>query len=366
MGVKRPRSVLVLCVDRDDDVGEVVGVETPLLGERELVKTALEFATRRPEDSDANALFAALRTYRELRESGTFEEVEVALVAGHRDEGVKADMKIGEELDRLLSARKFDAAILVSDGPTDELVLPILQSRLPVLSIQRVVVQQSRGVEESFLLLLRYLRRLLEEERYKKYSLGVPGALLALYILLSILVPGYVWHLLLLILGASMLVKGFSLDILVRKIYSASPILFTSLAASSLLVILALITGVNYASTLRGVRGLEIVGYFLLASLGEQVLVLDLLTVSISLPLVAKILDSTLNNEPVSFSDYGALVLLLLFRQVLLEYSKVLVGSGSVFTLFYWIAMAIVGIAALAVAFTFLRRSRGGLWTRTR
>jgi len=350
----KPRSVLVLCVDRDNDVGEVVGVSTPLIGEEAVERAAVEFAMKRPEDSDANAIFAALKMYRELKAEGGFEEVEVALVAGHRDEGVKADMRIGEELDEILASRRFDAAILVSDGPTDELVLPILQSRVPVLSVQRVVVQQSRGVEESFLLILRYLRRLLEEEKYKKYSLGIPGALIALYIMLSILVPGYVWHLLLLVLGLSMLVKGFSLDEILRKIYRASPLLFASLVASLLLIALALMTGVNRVSELRSVGVFEALGYFLLASMGEQVLVLDLMVLSLSLPLAAEVLDAVFSDKQVGFSDYGALVLLLLFRQVLLEYSKVLVGTGSIFTLLYWIALTIVVLAVLAAVSTLM------------
>ncbi|MEM0223784.1 MAG: DUF373 family protein, partial [Thermofilum sp.] len=58
--------LLVLCVDRDNDIGTTLGVQTPILGEEALTRVAIEFALRRPEDSDANAIFAALQTLRDL------------------------------------------------------------------------------------------------------------------------------------------------------------------------------------------------------------------------------------------------------------------------------------------------------------
>ena len=349
-------SVLVLCVDRDNDVGEVAGIHTPIVGEANLLKTAVEFAAKRPEDSDLNAIFAAIKLYRELKRSGGFGEVEVALVAGHREEGIKADIRIREELREILSSRKFESAILVSDGPTDELILPVLQGVLPVLSIHRVVVQQSRGVEESFLLMLRYARRLVEDEKYRKYSLGVPGLLIASYIFLSIIIPGFVWQILLLLSGLALLIKGFSLDVEVKKIYESSPLVFTSLAASTLLFILSVISGFNYIGSLKGITGIEAIGYFFLASLGGQVLVLDLIILSLLVPLSAQMLDYLFANKPMNPGDYGLIVFLVLFRQILLEYSKILVGGGSIFSLLYWIAVTIVVIALIVAFFTLISK----------
>lgn len=353
-----PRSIIVLCVDRDNDVGEVAGIQTPIVGERALERAAVEFAAKRPEDSDVNAIFAALKLCRELKEQGIASDVEVALVAGHKDEGVKADMRISEELDMVLSERKFDAAVLVSDGPTDELVLPLVQSKIPVLSVQRIVVQQSRGVEESFILFIRYVRKLFEEEKYKKYVLGVPGGLIALYVLLSLLMPGYVWPMLVAALGLALLIKGFSIDEYVVKTYRTSPILLTALVASALIFLLALASGLGAVSTLSGAKGLEVLGYFLLTSLGEQVLVLDLLFAAALIPLVAQAMEAALGNKHVGAREAIATVLLTMLRQLMLEYAKLLVGAGSILSLLLWIALAILVLAAVAAALQLLGRLR--------
>lgn len=343
--VREARSVLVLCVDRDNDIGETVSVATPIMGEESFREVATRFAIKRPDDSDSNAMFAALKIYSELK--GEFEQIEVALVAGHREEGVKADAKIAEELDQLLSTRKFDAVVLVSDGPTDELVLPIIQSRLPVLSVHRVVVQQSRGVEESFLLVLRYAKRLFEEEKYKKYALGVPGALISLYVFLSFAMPSYVWPLTLLALGLGMTVKGFSLDEFIKNTYRASPVIFASLLASLLIAAFALTAGFASISRLSGLSGFEAIGFFLLSNVGEQILVLDLLMVSLLLPLAAQMLEVILGNRKLSASDYGAVLLTVLLRQILLEYSKLLAGSGSIFAMLLWIIITLIALSIL-------------------
>ncbi|MEM1508717.1 MAG: DUF373 family protein [Thermofilaceae archaeon] len=346
--IGKARSVLVLCVDRDNDVGEIAGVATPIMGEEPFREAATKFAIKRPDDSDSNAMFAALKIYSELKNE--FEQVEVALIAGHRDEGIKADTKIAGELDQLLSAKKFDTVVLVSDGPTDELVLPVIQSRLPVLSIHRVVVQQSRGVEESFLLVLRYVKRLFEEEKYKKYALGVPGALVSLYVFLSFAMPSYVWPFTLLALGLGMAIKGFSLDEFIKNTYKSSPVIFASLLASLLITAFALAAGFASISRLSGLNGFEAIGYFLLSNVGEQILVLDLLIVSLLLPLAAQMLEAILGNKRLSASDYGAVALTVLLRQILLEYSKLLTGSGSILTMLLWIIITLIILSILVAA----------------
>lgn len=356
MAKPRPKSILVLCVDRDNDIGEVTGISTPLIGENRIRQAAMEFASRRPEDSDVNAVFAAVKLYSDLMTRKEFENIDVALVAGHKEEGVKADVRILEELDTILSERKYDGVILVSDGPTDELVLPLIQSKLPVLSVQRVVVQQSRGVEESFLLLLRYAKRLFEEEKYKKYALGVPGALLTLYIFLSFTIPGFVWPLILLALGVTMLVKGFSLDESMMKVYRSSPMLFTALIASAMIIALAFATGFSSVNSLNNVELFKATGYFLLASLGDQVLVLDLLFIAFLLPLAAQATEAVLGTGHFSTREAVAVILLVFLRQVLLEYAKLLVGAGSIFTLLLWVIVSILALAIAAALLPILAR----------
>ena len=53
------RRILVLYVDRDDDIGVKAKIKTPIIGREDNLKAALSFALSDPEDSDVNALFAA-------------------------------------------------------------------------------------------------------------------------------------------------------------------------------------------------------------------------------------------------------------------------------------------------------------------
>ena len=68
--------------------------------------------------------------------------------------------------------------VLVSDGEDDERVIPVIQTIVPVISIQRVIIKHSRSVEYSYAVMGRYIKMLVYDPRYSKFFLGVPGALL--------------------------------------------------------------------------------------------------------------------------------------------------------------------------------------------
>ena len=42
-------------------------------------------------------------------------------------------------------------AVIVSDGEDDETVVPVIQTMVPVISIQRIIIKHSRSVEYSSL-----------------------------------------------------------------------------------------------------------------------------------------------------------------------------------------------------------------------
>jgi putative membrane protein len=54
------KRTLVLCVDRDDDLGRKVGIDGPVVGRDAVEEAARRLALADPEDSDANGLFAAV------------------------------------------------------------------------------------------------------------------------------------------------------------------------------------------------------------------------------------------------------------------------------------------------------------------
>jgi putative membrane protein len=168
--------ILVLCIDRDDDLGSKGGIETPIVGRDPCIKAGTRLAIEDPEDPDANTIFGAIKTYEELISKGY--DSEVALVSGKFNRGIEADEKIGFEIQNILTSYKADGAVVVSDGEDDETVIPIIQAMVPIISIQRIIIKHSRSVEYSYAILGRYIKMLVYDSRYSKFFLGVPGALL--------------------------------------------------------------------------------------------------------------------------------------------------------------------------------------------
>ncbi|MGB0652685.1 MAG: DUF373 family protein [Thermoplasmatota archaeon] len=151
--------VLILCVDRDDDLGAKAGVKTPLVGRRRNLDAAVKLGLADPEDSDTNALLAAVRLHDQELEAkqGADDQVEVATLAGHQLVGLRSDRKIARELDEVLEMVRPDEVILVSDGAEDESILPILTSRCRVSHVHRNIVKQAPRIEGFIYLLSRML-----------------------------------------------------------------------------------------------------------------------------------------------------------------------------------------------------------------
>ncbi|MFO1534798.1 MAG: DUF373 family protein [Thermoplasmatota archaeon] len=171
---------LILCVDRDDDLGEKGHVATPVVGRRRSVEAALALGLADPEDSDTNALFAAVHLYDgELAKLRGQDQIEVACIAGHKAMGMRADRKLVEELDQVIAAVRPDAIILVSDGAEDEQILPLLQSRAKVAHVHRSVVKQAPRLEGAFYVITRLLDDPKQARRFV-LPLGVLVLILAL------------------------------------------------------------------------------------------------------------------------------------------------------------------------------------------
>jgi putative membrane protein len=214
--------ILILCVDRDGDIETKAGIPTPLLGRTANLDAAVSLALRDPEEPDANAMFEAVRLYDRLEsEKQSAESFEVATISGLERGGVGADRKLVAELSHLLDSFSADEVILVTDGYSDEAVLPLVESRVPVSSVRRIVVKHSESIEETAALFSRYMRLIWENPRYARIALGIPGLLLLLYGIFYI-IPGFVNYYLIsivLILGGVLLFKGFGVDRGARNFY---------------------------------------------------------------------------------------------------------------------------------------------------
>lgn len=147
---------LVVCVDRDDDIGRKTDLHGPIVGRAAVLDAAGRLGTADPEDTDTNALFGGLRLYDELRSEE--EDVEVVALTGSAKVGLVSDRLIAEQLDQVLKEHPAEAAYFVSDGAEDEYLLPILSSRVRIDGVRRVVVRQAPGLESTYYTLVRALK----------------------------------------------------------------------------------------------------------------------------------------------------------------------------------------------------------------
>ncbi|MEM0349569.1 MAG: DUF373 family protein [Candidatus Caldarchaeum sp.] len=211
--------LLIIVVDRDDDLGVKTGISGPVVGREANLDAAVRLALADPEDPDANALFYAVKLYDQLTRSRTGVAIEVATLTGSPKEGLEADMNIFNQLREVLEKFPAQSCIFVSDGETDAIVTPIISSQVAISSVQRVTVKQSQTVEQSWLILGKYLRLGITDPRYAKFIIGIPGGFIALSALLSIFGLAQP-SILLLFLGLLLFLWGFRIDIHLSRFFT--------------------------------------------------------------------------------------------------------------------------------------------------
>nr|AIF13513.1 putative membrane protein [uncultured marine thaumarchaeote KM3_62_H02] len=203
--------LLVICIDRDDDLGRKTGISTPVVGRNACIEAAQRLALEDPEDADSNSIFFAVKTYEDLVSKGY--KAQVITVTGVENRGVQADEKVATEIKSVLKKFSANGAVIVSDGEDDEMVIPVIQNVIPVISVQRVVMQVSRTIEHSYAVFGKFLKLVMYNPKYSKFFLGVPGILLLIGGIGA--VTGYnaeIFAVLVTILGGAFLIRAFDID----------------------------------------------------------------------------------------------------------------------------------------------------------
>ena len=359
------RRVLVACIDRDNDIGKNGGVETPVFGRDQCINAGTRLAIEDPEDADANAIFGAIKIYEELVTKGY--ETEVAIIAGAYNRGIEADEKISSELIAVLSKFKAEGVVIVSDGEDDETVIPLIQAMVPVISIQRIIMRQSRSVEYSYAVFGKYVKMLIYDPRYSKFFLGVPGALLiasgfatifgftreALAIVLSIL-------------GVAFVIRAFDIDKAIGSLNRTTPSTFIrifSTFAGIMIILVGISNGISSipdgaiakgASISEIVTNRIIVGDFVHGSL-------TLIWIGLGTIFGGILLSNWFKGSITILSDILRLVVLGLIFIPAIQFTSVLTEKTNPFNL---ISSLFIGLAITLVATTFLfqyfRNKKGG------
>jgi putative membrane protein len=367
---EKQKRILVLCVDRDGDLEKKAGIVSPLVGRVENLDAAVALALKDPEEPDANAMFEAVRVYDRLKaENNPGETLEIATLSGSELGGVGADRKIVAGLNELLEGFSASEVILVTDGYSDEAVLPLVESRVPVSSVRRIVVKHSESIEETAALFSRYLRTVIDNPRYSRVALGLPGLLILILGILSII--GWVQYYLIafaLVLSGFLVVKGFGIDKATKdfyrwvKEYSPPPLRVQisnfSLIAGALCFVLGLYLGGTSVPTTEIAHWFnnvpKIVGFFVGGSA-------TLLVVGLCVPLLGRGIRWYIERDARLLRNAALIVIVGWSQQVLIATSQLLItpaiGYGRIV---YAIVVGIlIGIASVLIIFAVHRAKRG-------
>lgn len=347
--------LLVICIDRDNDVGEKAGILTPVVGRDACIEAAQRLALEDPEDADSNSIFSAIKTYEDLISKGY--QVEVVTVAGVKEKGVQADEKILAETRKVLEKFSANGAVIVSDGEDDESVIPVIQNVLPVVSVQRVVMKVSRSVEYSYAVFGKYLKMIAYDSKYSKFFLGVPGILLLIGGVATIF--GYsaeIFAVLVSILGGAFLIRAFDIDRALSNWSKPTPMGFIrifTMVTGVLLILSSVPAGWSAVDVDLLESDIEIIGKITDKTIIGQFVsgVLPILWIGLGAIFAGTLLSNWIGGIPRQISDILRIVVLIALYPTVAQFTNIMIFDESSFTL---IPPLLGGLAATLVSATIL------------
>lgn len=198
---------LILCIDRDDDIGVKGYIRSPVFGRQACLNAATTLGLADPEDSDVNAIFQAVRLYDERLNLG--EDVVVAVLAGSGTNTIEGDRKIAQDLENIVTTNGITRCILVTDGAEDEYILPIIQSNVRVASVSRVIVKQMPNLEGTYYI----LKKFFDDPQVARTFLVPLGICMLLYAVAVLIgFPDIAIIIVVGVLGVYLLFKGYGID----------------------------------------------------------------------------------------------------------------------------------------------------------
>ena len=349
--------LLVICIDRDDDLGRKTGIPTPVVGRNACIEAAQRLALEDPEDADSNSIFFAVKTYEDLVSKGY--KTQVVVVTGVENRGVQADEKVASEIKSVLKKFSANGAVIVSDGEDDEMVIPVIQSVIPVISVQRVVMQVSRTIEHSYAVFGKFLKLVMYNPKYSKFFLGVPGILLLIGGIGA--VTGYnveIFAVLITILGGAFLIRAFDIDKAWTNWAKPTPEGFTrmfTLITGLILIAASVPAGITTVSpeNISGDIGIinlitdeVVIGQFVSG-------MIPFLWIGLGTIFVGILFSNWLNRKLRHISDLLRIIVLVALYPTVHQFTNILMYEESSFTL---ILPLVAGFAVTAASATLLIR----------
>jgi|TARA_B100002003_G_C14154929_1_gene555855 putative membrane protein len=307
------KRVLVICIDRDADVTTKIGEEGPIYGKESVLSVATRLGLADPIETDTNALFESIRIYDKYKNEGVSSEV--VAVLGDPELGLKSDTKLSHQIDEAIKKYRPDGAVLVSDGAEDDHILPIVESRIKIISVRRVIVKQNEKLESTYYLLQDFLKDIVKDPKLARLFIGAPGVAAVLYMLLG----ENGWRLIVGIVGVFLLIKGFSLENLfekgtkeLRASFATGRISFFTYGVSLLIAILGIVVGYDKLSNL-GVPISNLPNSAPIIINGSS----NLIALAAIIALIGKSIDAILEKE--SLLKYVLLVVFVIAFRIIIE-----------------------------------------------
>lgn len=227
--------VLILCIDRDDDLGRKASLDGPIVGKKDVLRAAVKLALKDPSETDANAIFAGLKLLNDIK-----DDKEIAILTGSVRVGYESDLKIKRQLEKIQKKIKADGAILVSDGKEDEMVLPAIEAVIPILSMHRISVHSGEELKGAYYTLTNFLKRATEDKVLARNIFGLPGLVALLYAIFG----AQGWRLVAGILSGMLIIKGLQLEDALGKFLNYIKESFLNLSTSFFLYLISLVIGI--------------------------------------------------------------------------------------------------------------------------
>ncbi len=166
-------NLLVVCVDRDNDLGRKTGIPGPVIGRSACINAGARLAIADPSDSDSNSIFGAIKKFDEVK---AHANAEVALLTGEGKTGFESDRRIRQQLEAVLEKFPATGFVLVTDGAEDDQVIPLLLSRAPIVSKETIIVSQASEMESTYFT----IKRTLNDPEFARTFILMPGIIILL------------------------------------------------------------------------------------------------------------------------------------------------------------------------------------------
>jgi len=242
---------------------------------------------------------------------------------------------------------KATGVILVTDGFADEELVPIVQSRIPITSIHHVVVKHSERIEETYAVIFRYMKMLIEDPYYSKVSLGVPGILLLIIGFLTasnqLENAGMV---IAVVLGIVLMLKGFGWDQRLAELQPRLPppekwITTASTGLGGVVLLVGLVQGFDFAWSIIPLPMMplwdltywatnlpDLLGSFIIHSM-------DMVSLGVGIAILGDGISTYVQDKEDTrkWGNLIGLIFLFWIRPIIIEAAKILRNPGTEVTL---------------------------------